>query len=65
MKQDPVNKLKKEKDIEWIKKFASITVTDICKDLGINKNNLYTYKISAENTAKVKNEIQRRLREML
>lgn len=65
MKQDLGNKMRKEKDVEWIKKFSSITVTDICKELGISKANLYSFKISAENTAKVKNEIERRLRELL
>lgn len=65
MKQDLDNKMKKEKDVEWIKSFASITVTDICKELGINKNNLYTFKISAENTSKVRQEIEKKLREIL
>lgn len=65
MKIDLENKAIKEKDVEWIKNFSSITVSNICKELGINKSNLYTFKISAEKTSKVKEEIQKRLRELL
>jgi transposase-like protein len=65
MKQDLDNKLIKEKDVEWIKAFSNISVARVCRELGINKNNLYTFKISAENTSKVKKEIEKRLREIL
>lgn len=65
MKQDLDNKMLKEKDVEWIKTFSNITVAKVCRELGINKNNLYTFKISAENTAKIKKEIEKRLREIL
>lgn len=65
MKTDFANKEKKEKDVEWIKKFASISVSDVCRELGINKANLYTFRISAEKTSLVKEEIEKRLRELL
>lgn len=54
----------KIKDLEYIKKFSKITIIDICRSLNINKSNLWNGKASAENVAKVKEEIQKRLKEL-
>jgi hypothetical protein len=54
----------KEKDLKYIKDFSKITVAGICKDLKIDKSNLWAEKSSAENVAKVKEEIQKRLKEL-
>ena len=52
------------KDLEWIKAFSKIKIIDICRDLKINKPNLWTGRTSAENISKVKKEIQKRLKEL-
>lgn len=59
-----LEKEKSNKDLEWIKEFSKIKIMTICRDLNINKPNLWTGKTSAENIAKVKKEIQRRLQEL-
>lgn len=64
MKLDDKTKEQKEKDLEWIKKFSKITIIGICKDLKINKPNLFMGKSSAENTARVKEEILKRVKEL-
>jgi hypothetical protein len=53
--------MNKEIDLKWIKAFSKITVVSVCKDLKIDKSNLWAEKASAENVAKVKEEIKRRL----
>ena len=30
----------KNEDLEYIKKFSSISITDVCKKLGVNRGNL-------------------------
>lgn len=48
-------------DLEFIKKFSKIRISDICKNLKIQKNNVYTGKTKKENISKVKNEIYKEL----
>ena len=52
------------KDLEWIKKFAKITVAGVCSDLKIDKSNLWCGKASEFKIAEVKKEIQKRLKEL-
>lgn len=52
---------KNNEDLKWIKDFSKITVAGICKDLKIDKSNLWADKASAENVAKVKEEIKKRI----
>ena len=54
----------KEKDLKFIKDFAKITVAGVCKDLKIDKSNLWAGKATAQNTEKVKIEIQRRIKDL-
>lgn len=52
------------KDLKWIKAFSKITIASACKDLKIDKSNLWAGRTSDDTTAKVKEEIQKRLREL-
>lgn len=40
-------------DLEFIKNFSKITITDTCRQLNINKGNLYNGKASKKNEMKV------------
>lgn len=52
-------------DLEFIKKFSKIRISDICKNLKIQKNNVYTGKTKKENLIKVKNEIYKELANLM
>lgn len=54
--------MNKEMDLKWIKEFSKITVVSVCKELKIDKSNLWSGKASTENTARVKEEIEKRLK---
>lgn len=54
----------KKIDLEYIKKFTQITITKICKDLKIDRPNLIKGNASPEATRKVKEEIQKRIKEL-
>ena len=51
-------------ELKWIKAFSKITIANVCKDLKIDKSNLWAGRASDTNISKVKNEIQKRLREL-
>ena len=53
--------MNKEKDLQFIKDFAKINVSQICKDLGIDRGNVLNNRASAETTNKVRKEIENRL----
>lgn len=36
-------------DLEYIKKFSSITITDVCKKLGVDRSNLLNGRTSKKN----------------
>lgn len=40
-------------DLEFIKSFSKITITNTCKELGVNRQNLYKGKTSKKNEMKV------------
>lgn len=54
----------KEKDLKYIKDFSKITVAGICKELKIDKSNLWAGKATAQNVEKVKLEIQKRIKDL-
>ena len=56
--------INKEQDLKFIKAFKSITVSEICKDLKVDKSNVYRGIASAESIRKVREEIERRLEEL-
>lgn len=55
----------KEEDLEFIKAFSKLSVTQVCRDLGIDKSNVYTGKASAEVISSVAEEIKKRLDEIM
>lgn len=52
------------KDLEFIKEFSKIKISTICKDLKIDKSNLWANKTSPQNIKLVKDEIIRRINEL-
>jgi hypothetical protein len=54
----------KEKDLKYIKDFSKITVAGVCKDLNIDKSNLWSGKANALAVEKVKLEIQKRIKDL-
>ena len=44
----------KQKDIKYIKDFSKINIRDICKELNIDKSNVYRGIASAEKIRQVK-----------
>ena len=56
--------INKEVNLKFIKNFNKISVAKICKDLGIDKSNLYRGNASADSYKKVKEEIIKRFKEL-
>lgn len=53
--------MSKESDLKYIKKFTSINIAQICKDLNVDRGNLFNGRASEKNTKLVREELQRRL----
>lgn len=51
----------KEIDLKFIKEFSKITIASICKELGVNKSNLWRGNASEEAVKKVREELERRI----
>lgn len=51
----------KEKDINFIKKFSSIKLSEILKKNKIDSSNFYKGKISEEKTKLIKNELDKNI----
>lgn len=56
--------INKEIDLKYIKEFSKINVANICKELGVNKSNLWRGNASPEAIKRVKEEIEKRLNEL-
>jgi hypothetical protein len=54
----------KEKNLKYIKEFSKIKITTICKELGINKSNVWAGNASEEAIKKVREELERRINEL-
>ena len=54
----------KEIDLKFIKEFSKITIASICKELGVNKSNLWRGNASEEAVKKVREELERRIEEL-
>lgn len=57
--------MSKEKEIliEYLKGFSDISISKVCKDLGIAKTNISSGKASLDVYRKVSQELSRRVRE--
>jgi len=49
--------MSKEKDLEFIKKYSKISITAICKKIGVNRGNVWTGRASADTIRKVREAI--------
>lgn len=54
----------KEKNLKYIKEFSKIKITTICKELGVNKSNLWAGSASEEAIKKVREELERRINQL-
>lgn len=45
-------------DLEFIKNFQKITITNICKKLNINRGNFYSNKVKPEDVTRIKEQIE-------
>lgn len=54
----------KKNYLDYIKEFQKIKLSKVCKDLGVDRTNLIKGLASTEATKKVKEEIERRLKEL-
>lgn len=54
----------KLKNVQFLKDFNKITVTRACKEENVRDSNLYTLKASAESIQRIKDNIDRRIREL-
>ena len=55
----------KKVDLDFIKGFSQITITKICKDLNVDRANLLKGNASSDTTRKVKDELEKRLTNLL
>lgn len=55
----------KDANLKFIKDFFKINITDICNDLKVGKGNLYVGKVSNEKVALVKDELIKRLNNVI
>lgn len=53
--------MNKEVDLKFIKDFSKINVSQICKDLKVDRGNVLNGRASEETTNKVRKEIENRL----
>lgn len=49
------------KDIDFIRNFLKINLSDICDKLHISRGNVYSGKISDENLNKIRKEIENQI----
>lgn len=54
----------KEKDLQFIKDFSKIKIAIICKELGVNKSNVWAGNASPEAIKKVREELEKRIEEL-
>lgn len=55
----------KMNDLEFIKRFNDITITDICKDLEYNSRNIYSGRAKQENIENVRKVLEYKIRKLL
>lgn len=57
--------MEKEEDLDFIKSFGKISISAICKELKIDKSNLYHGKTTCDNIHKVAIRIREELEKIL
>lgn len=56
-----MEKLNKEKDFNYIKKFTNISVKQICEELHVDYASLMSKRSSAYNTKRVKDKLEEKI----
>lgn len=51
----------KDRYLKYIKNFSKIKISEICRELKIDKANIYRGTASIENIKKIKDEIKKRI----
>lgn len=54
----------KEKDLKYIKDFSKISVSSVCKEVGVDRQNLLNGRASEKSTEAVKNKIKEKIKEL-
>lgn len=54
----------KERDLKFIKDFSKIKIAAICKELKVDRSNLWRGNASEEAVKKVKEEIKKKFKEL-
>ena len=57
--------MSKEKDLKFIKDFSKITISGICKELGINRANVLIGTASEKNIKAVKERLKEKIEQFL
>lgn len=52
----------KNKYLQYIKEFSKINISTLCKELGINRENILNGRASEETTKKLYDEIQKQIK---
>ena len=52
----------KQKDLDYIKQFRAISVSNVCKDLKLDYSNVIKGTTSIKTISKVRNELERRIK---
>lgn len=53
--------MEKEKDIEFIKNFSSIKLSEILKEFKVDSSNFYKGKVSAEKVKLIKDNLNKKI----
>ena len=56
--------MSKESDLKYIKNFSKISISSVCKELKINRQNLLNGLSSDKNTRLVKEKIKEKIKEL-
>ena len=56
--------MSKDQDLKYIKGFSKISISGVCKELGINRMNVLNGNASAKNIKDVKNRIEEKIKEL-
>lgn len=56
--------MNKEEDLEFIKNFSKISIASVCRELEINKANIWSGNASEVNIHRVAEELRKRIRNL-
>lgn len=65
MRLTPEESKQKEKDLQFLKDFAKISISSICRDLDVSNINLMNGRSGAKTTKRVKEELVKELNKLL